>query len=209
MSFLSGNFTIFAITTTPFSAPIIAYIAFSNPFRYPFFSIKRNIMRNWIFSTVIAIAGSLGANTSGFVEYNLPESAQNWQVLHEDEEKQNILIGSVTLEGAEFFGAVHSPELAEMPDMANLEEGLQIPFPDQKVKATILESHDNSLLYEWSASDDAAEVIHGWGRIFCSVESGLVTLNYTTGQINQLDALRPIWVETLRSAHPIAPDAAE
>ena len=167
---------------------------------YAFVSIKRNTMKNHILLLALLSFGTLSANTSGFVEYDLPETAKTWSVLHQEEGTENVLIGSITVEGAEFFGAIHTPELTEMPDMSGLQEGLQVPFPDQKVKASVIESNEDSLLYEWSASDETQEVVHGWGRIFCSQE-GLVTLNYTTGQVNQVDALRPVWLETLRSAH--------
>jgi hypothetical protein len=156
-------------------------------------------MKKRIFSCLFLAASSLFGNTIGFVKYEVPEYAGNWPVLHQEEGTDNILYGSITIEGAEFFGASQNSEVYTLPDAATLQENLQIPFPDQNIEATILEADDRSVLYEWSVKEGGEKLLHGWGRIFCSTTE-TVQLNYSTGQISRIEELRKIWIPVLQQA---------
>lgn len=156
-------------------------------------------MKNWILTLTYLATGSLFANTTGFVEYDLPACALEWPVIHQDEATESTLIGSITENGTEFFGAVYNAQEAPLPDCNELQTDLQIPFPDQKVKVTPLETESNSVLFEWSVSDETNEVVHGWGRLFSS-DKGIVSLSYTTGQIEEVAKAREVWLPILKKA---------
>jgi len=144
----------------------------------------------------------LSADTIGPVEYKFP--SEGWEMVNEvnDEEMDGRLYGRITEAGSEFF-AVHldHTSVPGLPTAKELQEGLQIPYPDQKVEVRILESDKTSLLYQWSISDEAELILHGWGRLF-ALNDGNVSLTYMTPESSLKDS--PVWVKLLKEAKACA-----
>lgn len=140
----------------------------------------------------------LCADQIGNVEYQF--SAEGWEIVNEvnDEEMDGRLYGRVTEEGAEYF-AVHrdltSPHI--LPTAKEIQEGLQIPYPDHKVDVVVLDSDKTSLLYQWSISDESEFVMQGLGRLF-ALNEGNVSLIYITPQSKEIES--SVWVKLLKEA---------
>ena len=144
---------------------------------------------------------ALSAATIANVEFQFPGSMQEWEMINEmkEEEMTGVLYSRLTDDGSEYFGVNSDHFSPDLPDAETLKEGLSFAYPDNQVDVSILEKNPNSVLYEWSIRDELQALIFGWGRVI-STEKGNAALTYITGQVDQIESLRPIWLKALKEA---------
>ena len=144
---------------------------------------------------------ALSAATIANVEFQFPGSMQEWEVINEmkEEEMTGVLYSRLSDDGAEYFGVNSDHFSPDLPDAASLKEGLSFAYPDNQVEVSILEKTSGSVLYEWSICDEAQPLILGWGRVI-STDKGNAALTYITGQVDQIESLRPLWLKALKEA---------
>lgn len=144
---------------------------------------------------------ALSAATIANVEFQFPGSMQEWEVINEmkEEEMTGVLYSRLSDDGSEYFGVNSDHFSPDLPDADTLKEGLSFAYPDNRVEVSILEKNTHSVLYEWSICDDSQALIFGWGRVL-SNDKGNAALTYITGQVDQIESLRPLWLKALKEA---------
>lgn len=160
----------------------------------------RSIMHYFLlFFTVFTTV--LFGETIGNVEYSFPGSLDQWELINEvkDEEMTGVLYSRMSDIGAEFFGASADRLPANLPDEAALVEGLQLAYPEQTISVNIVETESQSVIFEWSISDESQPIVQGFGRVI-STDRGNVALTYISAQMENIDASRTIWVKALKEA---------
>ncbi len=143
-------------------------------------------------------ASCLFADQIGNVEYQF--STEGWEVVNEvnDEEMDGRLYGRTTEEGSEYFAVYRDQTYPHiLPTAKEIQEGLQIPYPDHNVEVVVLDSDKTSLLYQWSISDESELVMQGVGRLF-ALNEGNISLTYLTPQSKKIET--SVWVKLLKEA---------
>lgn len=65
----------------------------------------------------------------------------------------------------------------------------------------IIESEDNSILFEWWMDSDIPNAQHGWVKVFYT-EDGIGFMRYTTKNLRFIEKIKPIW-ENILSTYEI------
>ncbi len=170
-------------------------------------------MRYFLFFISFLVTVPLTGEMIGQVEYQLPNEGKNWKIANEH--KGDDIIKSRTViyipenssqENANESFAAHTNNLPSDPnDQASLEKPIQMQFPNQQVKVNVIEKTPESVLYEWTVSDTNQEKVHGWTSTFSNPQETTMLI-YLTDQINKVDQLRPLWIETLKKAKIVKQD---
>ncbi len=146
----------------------------------------------------------------GDVEYHLPNQGKGWKLEKQisDTPKQvgetviYLPENATTDDSKEFFGVNVNKYTVDLNDNAAIQKGIQDQFPDQKVTINMLDKNSESILFEWTVTENGKEQLHGWTRAF-SVPKETVMLTYLTDQIDTIKDVSPRWIETLKQAKKV------
>lgn len=160
-----------------------------------------------IFLNCIIISTSSFAETIGNVEYQLPSGDQHWEIYNEFESKKGHAIiyvpENTQLENTtEFFAVDANPSPSDLNDLAVIKKTYEKLYPKMNVNLWVLEKNHNSLLYEWSATENGEENWHGLGRVFATNE-GTVLLGYQMHPIRNISDIakaKLLWIPLLQNA---------
>lgn len=152
----------------------------------------------------LVLSSTLMAETIGPVTYKLPKTANPWVVGQKSEDGEGTTIiyvpeGIEKIEAKEFFGVNMNKYPTDVNDLTPLKEGLSAMIPAAKIEVWPLEKSTNDILYEWTATMEGKERLHGWGRGF-SYKDGTVLIGYQADNKVDLDYARKTWLPVLKEA---------
>ncbi len=176
-------------------------------------------MRSIIKAITLFITTPLLAATIGNTEYQLPKKEHGWTVAKEfspselnpsstiiyiPKLKPIGLKKSPIEENPEIFSAYFDTHATDLSDEESLKKELTkglilFKYKKPEVAMTVLERTTDSLLLEWSITDFGQEKARGWIRIFSTSKTTSI-LMAETDQIDQLEKLRPVWIQALKEA---------
>lgn len=109
----------------------------------------------------------VAAETFGNVEYHLPQVARDWTIGNQtsSERGNTVIYAPLHPTAREFFGVTLNFFSIELDDKC-LKKTLSQTFPDYKIDLSLLDKGKDSILYEWGASQNGREKIHGWEGSF-------------------------------------------
>lgn len=150
------------------------------------------------------ITASLYAEKIGPVSYQMPTTAGTWVVGQKTENEDGTTIlyipeGIEKKEAKEFFGVNVNKFPTNVNDLAPLKEGLSAMMPLAKIEVWSLEKNKNDILYEWKATVDGKEKLHGWGRGF-SLKDGTVLIGYQADNNVSMEYAINTWLPVLKQA---------
>lgn len=170
------------------------------------------MLSRWLIAGIL-FAAPLAADNVGNIEFQLPTELKDWRKVNELQGNQDkasstaIYAPEIKSEDQpmEFFGVHIRDRPSENPsvsaiDPATLEKLLQLQFPGTKVKVDIVEKDQQSLIYEWSVSDNTHEVLHGLTRLFVSPDQ-TAEIGIISEKVDGFNQVRPMWLKTLKDAH--------
>ncbi|MBA3721243.1 MAG: hypothetical protein H0W88_02445 [Parachlamydiaceae bacterium] len=165
------------------------------------------MFKKMLFIAVCCFLNQLSADTIGNIEYNLPKTEHGWKLDSTKTESSGTVVKFylpdplLENQSPEFFGATYNKSPGGAHNKDSLIALLKEKYPNNEVHVDIIEKLPDSILYEWSVGKPSQQGgIHGWTRIF-SVAQGTITLGYITQKSpNQIEKLRPIWIQTLKDA---------
>ena len=140
------------------------------------------------------------------LEYELPASAVNWSVKNQLENENGSMKIFVPQDSEknsnEFFGVNVNKFPADLDNTAAFKDGLAAVLPQMDIDVQVVEKHQDSVIYEWSAKQEGAEKMHGWGRVF-AVKEGTAALCYQTSELSTLEKSRSDWMPVLQKAKAV------
>lgn len=158
-------------------------------------------MRCLFISLCFLLFGSLSAKMIGNVEYQLPPSEQEWELVNhisDSIEKSSTLIYVSESESNDEYSIVFAAHINAFPlegtDGASIEEAIQSVFQGQTCTISVLENSEDSFLVEW-ANDN----FYCLSRAF-SINNGTVMLQVMTENLDLFNKEKLTWINTLKEA---------
>ncbi len=153
---------------------------------------------------LMVLSSSLFGETIGPVTYQLPKTDVAWVVGQKSDGEDGTTVlympeGIEKKEAKEFFGVNVNKYPTDVSNLAPLKEGLSQMMPAAKIEVWPLETSKNDVLYEWKATIDGKERLHGWGRGF-SFRDGTVLIGYQADNKVDLEYAKKTWVPVLKEA---------
>lgn len=169
------------------------------------------MLSRWMIAGLLLVA-PLAADNVGNIEFQLPTELKDWKKVNElqgDQSKASstaIYAPEIKSEDQpmEFFGVHIRDRPLENPSVSGIDQGtleklLQMQFPGTKVKVDIVEKDEQSLIYEWSVSDNAHEVLHGLTRLFISPDQ-TAEIGIISEKVDGFSQVRAMWLKALKDA---------
>lgn len=151
--------------------------------------------------TCLAISPLL-AETIGYVEYQLPQATQEWEVGNKTTDQNGTTIvyipkGASKEDLTEFFAVNANEYPTDLNDMESFNAVFKDEYPNMQVDVKVLEKGKDDILYEWTAKDKGQKSIYGLGRVFSSKE-GTVLLEYENENPSSTEKGHNIWMPVLK-----------